>query len=113
MNTISTARCLAIACVFGLSLPVVSYAQGMGGQGMGMGRNRPAFSTYDLNGDGRIVEQEFNEARANRMSERAQQGYPMRNAGKAPAFQALDRNGDGIVNADEFAAHQAQRFSGR
>lgn len=116
MNATKTTRWLAIALTVGLTLPVISYAQGMGGgpgRGMGMGRNMPTFSEYDLNGDGNITEQEFNEARTQRRSERAQQGYPMRNAGNAPTFKELDGNGDGVVNADEFAAHQAQRFPKR
>ncbi len=115
MNATNITRWLPIALAVGLILPVVSYAQGMGGPGpgMGMGRNMPTFSDYDLNSDGNITEQEFNEARAKRRDESAQQGYPMRNAGNAPAFKELDSNGDGVVNADEFAAHQAQRFPKR
>jgi Ca2+-binding EF-hand superfamily protein len=75
---------------------------------MGMGRWAPAFSDFDLNGDGSLTEAEFNEARAKRMSERATQGYPMRNAGNAPAFGSLDTDGNGKVTPDEFAAAQAQ-----
>lgn len=84
---------------------------GMGqGRGMsqGMGRNMPAFSEYDLNGDGAIAENEFSEARIKRIGERAKQGYQMRNLGKAPSFADIDSNGDGKVSPDEFAAHQAQ-----
>ena len=85
---------------------------GMGqnqGMGKGMGRNRPAFSEYDLNGDGKITEKEFNEARSKRISERAQQGYQMRNLGSAPSFADIDTNGDGEISVEEFAAHQSQR----
>jgi len=35
-----------------------------------MVRNMPVFSEYDLDGDGRILEKEFNEARSKRISER-------------------------------------------
>ena len=84
--------------------------QGMGkGMGKGMGRNRPAFSEYDLNGDGKITEKEFNEARSKRISERAQQGYQMRNLGSAPSFADIDANRDGEISVEEFAAHQSQR----
>ncbi|MDY6841987.1 MAG: EF-hand domain-containing protein [Pseudomonadota bacterium] len=85
---------------------------GMGqgrGMGQGMGRNMPAFSEYDLDGDGKILEKEFNEARSKRISERAQQGYQMRNLGKAPSFTDIDANGNGEISAEEFAAHQSQR----
>jgi hypothetical protein len=91
------------------TVPAPGSAPGMGaGPGMGMGRGAPAFSDFDLNGDGSLTEAEFNEARANRMSERATQGYPMRNAGNAPAFGSLDTDGNGKVTPDEFAAGQAQ-----
>lgn len=82
---------------------------GMGPGGMaGMGRNMPTFAEYDLNGDGKIGEAEFNEARGKRISERAQQGYQMRNLGNAPSFADIDTNGDGQISEDEFSAHQAQ-----
>lgn len=84
--------------------------QGRGmGQGMGMGRNIPAFSEYDLDGDGKILEKEFNEARSKRISERVQQGYQMRNLDNAPSFADIDTNGDGEISAEEFTAHQSQR----
>lgn len=84
--------------------------QGPGaGQGMGPGKNRPSFDDYDLDGDGAITEKEFHEARAKRISERAKQGYPMKNLGNAPAFGDLDSDGDGKLSPEEFAAHTAQR----
>ena len=80
---------------------------GMGqGPGMRQGRNAPVFSDFDLDGNGAITEQELNEARSKRISERAQQGYPMRGLGNAPVFADIDSNGDGAVSAEEFAAHQ-------
>ena len=83
--------------------------RGMGeGMGMGMGGNMPTFSEYDLDGDGKMLEKEFNEARSKRISERAQQGYQMRNLGKAPSFADIDANGDGEISAEEFTAHQSQ-----
>lgn len=83
--------------------------QGRGmGKGMGMGRNMPDFAEFDLNGDGKLLEKEFYEARSKRISERAQQGYQMRNLGNAPSFTDIDTNKDGEISADEFAAHQSQ-----
>ncbi len=76
--------------------------------GMGWGRNMPTFSTFDINGDGGVTKQEFYDARAQRMRERAQQGYPMRNAANAPPFESVDGDGDGVVSPDEFAAAQAE-----
>lgn len=78
------------------------------GSGMsnGMGMNMPAYAEYDLNGDGKILEKEFYEARNTRVSERAQQGYQMRNLANAPSFADIDINGDGEISAEEFTAHQ-------
>jgi hypothetical protein len=61
-----------------------------------------------LNSDGALTEQEFYEARANRIAERSQQGYPMRNLANAPSFEVVDLNGDGQITPDEFSAGQAQ-----
>ena len=84
--------------------------QGRGmGHGMGMGRNMPAYSEYDLDGDGKIVEKEFSEARSKRISEREQQGYRMRNLDNAPSFADIDVNGNGGISAEEFTEHQSQR----
>lgn len=84
---------------------------GMGpGGGMGPGRNMPAFTEYDLDGNGGISEKEFYEARSKRISERAQQGYPMRNIANAPAFTDIDSNKDGTVSRDEFIAYQRQHY---
>ena len=79
------------------------------GQGKGAGKNRPSFDDFDLDGDGTISENEFHEARNERISVRAKQGYPMRNLGNAPAFADVNTDGDGKLSREEFAAHQAQR----
>ncbi len=72
------------------------------------GMKMPHFSDFDLNQDGALTEQEFYDARNNRMSARASQGYPMKNAAHAPSFQDIDSNGDGRISPEEFLAHQAQ-----
>ena len=83
--------------------------QGRGmGQGMGMGRNMPAFSEYDLDGDGKILEKEFNDAHSKRISERAQEGYKMKNLGKSHSFTDIDTNEDGEISEEEFIEHQFQ-----
>lgn len=78
-----------------------------------MGRNMPTFAEYDLNSDGKIAEQEFNEAHAKRISERAQQGYPMRNVGNTSSFKDIATNGDVSLGAEEVSAHQPQHIRGR
>jgi Ca2+-binding EF-hand superfamily protein len=85
--------------------------QGMGpgaGMGRGMGMNMPSFSEFDLDGSGVLTEQEFYDARAKRMQQRAKQGYPMFGAATAPTFEQVDGDGDKKVTADEFAAAQRQ-----
>lgn len=84
--------------------------QGAGkGHGKGMGRegNMPAFSDFDLDADGVIVEAEFNKAHAERMSEMAAKGHKMKHAGEAPGFSGIDSDGDGEISEQEFSAHQA------
>lgn len=83
--------------------------RGGAGQGVGSGPRMPSFGDYDLDGDGTIAAGEFNEVRARRISERARQGYRMKNLGSAPAFGDLDSDGDGKLSREEFAAHQARR----
>lgn len=79
------------------------------GQGQGQGMHRPAFSDYDQNGDGMISKEEFSEAHARRVGDRARQGYALRNQDKAPSFEDLDTNGDGEISPREFAEHQQRR----
>lgn len=81
------------------------YGPGMG-RSMGMMRNRPAYREFDLNADGIITEEEFYTVRNNRIKERMEQGYRMRNLPNAPTFADLDADGNGNISAEEFAAHQ-------
>jgi Ca2+-binding EF-hand superfamily protein len=77
------------------------------GPGGGPGANRPTFEEFDLNGDGVLLEQEFNEAHSKRITERAQQGYAMRGLSNMRQFADFDADGDGLVTPEEFAAEQA------
>jgi Ca2+-binding EF-hand superfamily protein len=78
-------------------------------QEMRMGKNRPLFSEFDLNNDGKIIEQEFSEAHNKRMTKRSRQGYPMKNRGNAPLFTNIDVDNDGEISPEEFLAHQSHR----
>ncbi|MBK1723806.1 hypothetical protein CKO23_16395 [Thiocystis violacea] len=89
--------------------PGMGMGQGGGrGAGRGMGSHMPTFADFDLNGDGSLTAQEFYQARANRIAERSQQGYPMRNLGNAPDFSAIDLDGNGQVDPREFLTAQTQ-----
>lgn len=89
--------------------PGAGGAPGMGAGGM---MQRPQFSEFDRNGDGSLSSQEFYDARAERMRQRAMQGYPMRNAASAPAFEQIDSDGDGKVTPEEFGSAQAAHGPG-
>lgn len=96
---------LVTALVFlGASLAAPAFAQQAPGGGPGP---MPSFADFDLNKDGRITEDEFNEARAARIADRAQKGYPMRGLANAASFADIDTSRDGVLSPAEFAVHQA------
>ncbi|RKZ68046.1 MAG: EF-hand domain-containing protein [Gammaproteobacteria bacterium] len=74
----------------------------------GKDRHKPDFSEFDLDGDGVIIESEFNEAHSKRISERAEEGRKMKNLGKAHSFSDIDTNDDGEISTEEFIEHQSQ-----
>ena len=76
--------------------------------GTGRGFHMPRFHDFDLNQDGFIEEVELTQARNQRINQRAQQGYRMRNLGNMPAFQDIDSDADGKISPQEFATHQEQ-----
>jgi len=78
------------------------------GHGMGSKGKMPAFSDFDLDGDGVIVETEFDEGHAKKMSEMAAEGRQMKHVGDAPGFSGIDTNGDNGISEQEFSDHQAE-----
>jgi len=85
----------------------VQAQQGMG-KGWGMKGNMPTYADFDLNGDGKVVEQEFNEAHAKHMIKMAEEGRQMKHAGSFPGFAGIDTNGDGVITEEELLTHQAE-----
>lgn len=81
---------------------------GGSGKDMGMKGNMPTFADFDLDGDGKIVETEFNTAHAKKMGEMAAEGRQMKHVGDAPGFAGIDTNDDGEISEEEFATHQAE-----
>jgi Ca2+-binding EF-hand superfamily protein len=71
-----------------------------------MAGNMPAFADFDLNGDGKLSQEEFTEARNRRIGSRAQEGRPMRGLSQAEPFEAIDADGDGSISPEEFSRHQ-------
>lgn len=95
------ARTLSAAAVLLLFAVNVS-----AGEGKGMKGHMPAFSDIDHDGDGKVVEQEFNDFHAQRIAERAAEGRELKNAGKC-SFAGIDTDSDGSITPEEFKAHQA------
>jgi len=80
------------------------------GPGMGQGmQNRPTFTTFDLNGDGKITPKELEDARNARKIQKANEGKMLRNAGTAPGFKTIDTDGNGAISQEEFTAHQVKQ----
>ena len=73
----------------------------------GVGRNRPTFDDFDLNGDERISNDEFLSAHAERIAQRVAEGREMKNVGNASTFTDIDADEDGHLSRAEFADHQA------
>lgn len=65
-----------------------------------------SFDIYDTDKNGFVSEGEFYDARAKRMTMRAEQGMPMRNAGNAPEFSEFDANKDGKLSKVELLEGQ-------
>ncbi|WP_328983428.1 EF-hand domain-containing protein [Thiorhodovibrio winogradskyi] len=105
-------RVTLITFLLGFSaLALAQMGQGGGGMqgGRGAGRMMPSFSDFDADGDGQITQEEFEQARAERIAERSSQGYQMRGLADAPSFADLDTNGDGTLDEKEFATGAAKR----
>lgn len=79
---------------------------------MGPG-NMPTFADFDGNGDGRITEQEFLDARSKRIAARATQGRAMRGLSEAGDFKDVDTNGDASLSPEEFDAYQSRHGQNR
>ena len=77
----------------------------------GMGRNRPAFNEIDLDGDGYLSQEEVNTFRSKRITQRASEGYPMRNIANMQSFGDMDLNHDEMIDPAEFNQHQMKRNS--
>ena len=99
MNTLKNA--IAISLFMAVALNVAAM-----GEDKGMKGNMPSFSDFDANGDGKIVEQEFNEMHAKKMSKMAEEGRQMKHAAQCPGFSGIDTDDNGEISQQEMTAHQ-------
>jgi Ca2+-binding EF-hand superfamily protein len=74
---------------------------------------QPTFLQFDLDQDGQVTEEEFEQARAERIAKRTEEGRTLRNINASNTFKAIDTNGDGVINEEEFADHQSQGHQGQ
>lgn len=69
-----------------------------------------SFPFMDINKDGIVSEEEFYQAQAKNMEQRASENRMMKNAGKAPQFSDFDLNHDGKVTQEEYNKFRSQRM---
>ncbi len=70
----------------------------------GMNQNNHSFGEFDADGNGRVTQNEFENAQQKNMIANANAGKQMRNAGNAPSFNMVDTNRDGYIDMGEFKA---------
>ncbi|MDR7148135.1 hypothetical protein J2W49_000063 [Hydrogenophaga palleronii] len=100
---------VATLAVLFIALPVAAqpFARPMGPGSM------PTFADFDGDGDGRITEQEFVDARSQRITERATEGRAMRGLSEAGDFKDIDTNGDGNLSREELDAYLSRHGQNR
>lgn len=104
MNTRQLFAMFAVAALVGTAVAVPPWVPRVG---------PPAFADIDADGSGAITAQEFDRFRANRMAQRAAEGYRLRNAGQHPGLQAMDLDADQVVSEQEFYQWRAARMANR
>jgi len=68
-----------------------------------------SFADFDTNNNGVVSEQEFNDAKNQRIAARAKEGRQMRGLANAPSFASIDINQDGQLTVDEMQQMQQGR----
>jgi len=76
----------------------------------GMNQNMSSFSDFDVDGNGKVTQSEFENLQQSKMTANANAGKLMRNAGNAPTFDMVDTNKDGFVDMNEFNIQQQKNM---
>ena len=105
---------MKLTCLVGLTALIIAMpaAAQPSARAMGPG-SLPTFADFDGNGDGRITEQEFLDARSKRIAARATKGRAMRGLSEAGDFKDVDTNGDASLSPKEFDAYQSRHGQNR
>lgn len=72
-----------------------------------------SFDEYDLNRNGSVSKREFYDARARRVTQRANDGRAMRKSDKAPKFEQFDTNRNGRLSKVELLEGQNRQMQKR
>lgn len=78
----------------------------------GMNQNARSFSDFDVDGNGKITQSEFDNTQERNMLANKNAGYPMQNANNRPTFSMFDTNQDGSIDANEFSMKQQTNMQG-
>ncbi|MEP1446114.1 MAG: EF-hand domain-containing protein [Paraglaciecola sp.] len=95
VKTNSSVKLLTLCCLIGMSLSLSAHAQERGDRDMPK-RERPAFSTLDLNSDGAVSFAEFEQS-------------DVPNNEHSTIFGHIDADGDGVLTEEEFTSHKPPR----
>ena len=76
----------------------------------GMNQNMHSFSEFDVDGNGKVTQSEFENAQQKNMIANANAGKQMKNAGNAPTFSIIDTNKDGFIDVNEFQIQQQKNM---
>lgn len=71
------------------------------------------FTAFDYDGNGVIIEQEFNRFHSERMNLPGNRGMPMCNRPDVPVFAEADSDGNGAVSQEELTVYQQKRQQDR
>lgn len=75
-----------------------------------LGMAQMSFSSMDANHNGTVSEQEFSQAQAKNMEQRASENRMMKNAANASQFSDIDLNHDGKITQEEMNQFRSQKM---
>ena len=101
----ATTPCVLFAIVSALAFPAFSQDVPL--------RGPIPFSAFDIDGDKRISEEEFNTVRNQRWSQKVERGDPMRGIAQASTFAEIDTDENGFIDLDELNAHRLQKMNAK